>query len=228
MKERRREERLALQGFSLWLKTPQGALICEVVNISRLGIGLRLPSDASFDHLPVMKPEASFQAILKFMAQRFDIKLRLLRFKGDQIGCAFVFDKVETQQSLFSLLTPRFTASTLIEVPRDSLAPGVKLAFFGQDFGVTSFEDGRGVVFTTLGADCTVSNGAVSIHVESDGSDEGGDGESITRLGDDAGPSRTERDVLSWISGVLEAWETCPDGLRNIFEEAKQKFEAIS
>lgn len=215
MQERRREERLALSGFSLWLKTSQGVVICEVVNISRLGVRLRLPSDVSFDQLPGMKPGKTAKAVLKFGAHRYDLKLRLLSCKGEQIGCAFEFDDVETQQSLFSILTPRFTASTILEAPPESLAQGVKQAYFGQDFRVTLFAGDRGFVISTLGVDCSVSGDFLSIDVESDA----GDGEAYRRR---------EREVLSWISSVLEAWDTCPNEMERLFGKAKQKFEAAS
>jgi hypothetical protein len=223
MRERRREERLSVGGFSLWLKTDHGAMVCEVVNISRLGVGIRLPSDGSADDLPSLKPETIFPAILKFNDQRFDLKLRLLRFAGSQIGCAFVYDSAETQRSLFALLTPRFTASTLIAVPKRALGPSIKYAYFGQDFRVTAFSDGRGVVFTTQGVDCTLSQGTVRIHTESE-TDESGSEAVLSWAGIDALPPRADADVLRWISGVLGAWEACPDGLLKEFEAARHCF----
>ncbi len=214
--DRRREERLNLDGFGVWLKHEGGATVCDVVDISRLGVGLQLPQDSSVDQLPPLNPETIIPAILTFENERISLSLKVLRINGDQLGCSFQFADGAVQRKVFSLLSPRFVAASLSEISPSALAADVRSAHFGLDFSIVAKKEGRRYVICTLGAECDFHDGFVEVKNRSAFSNDFDVRPLHAPLGNEASVRARSREILEWVKGVLSAWPECPEELLGV------------
>ena len=219
--DRRREDRLVIQGVSLWIRHKDGATICEVVNLSRLGIGLRIPDDKVLERVLNLQIETELEATLKIKTVSIPIGLKVLRINGPQIGCSFIFHDSESQKIVFDTLSPRFVAQTLLKVANKFLNSHLRYAFFGQDFFIIAHKQNRKYQLSASGYDCIIDGNTIKIsdHEKSQDTvfeiDYHESYEGLPNL------KVSQVEAVQWMISVLDAWDERPEDISEVTNSLK-------
>ena len=221
--DKRREERLEPKGVSVWLRYADGAMICNVVNISRTGLGFHLDGDTLPDGLPELHIGTVLKATLRLEETNLAIGLKVLRISGGHLGCALVFPDDATQKRLADLLSPRFAAQSIVPVRQSALGSDIRYAFFGADFYFVAHREFERYQVSGAGLNCHVSGRSVVVHSqESAKYPSEPDSDLAWSM---AGGVQISRPLLAeamvWIVSVLDAWTDKPLEVAAVTEQLR-------
>lgn len=144
--ERRREERIEAHSAFFDLTSPTGTLRCHVVNLSRLGLGIELPSAAANEFTAALNRYSEFSGVLCIAGESLAANVIVRTRKGAFLGLEYIHQSLEFMNSLRALLSPSYVASSIHAISTEFLAPDIEAAYRGDDFECVVFKSGKSAV----------------------------------------------------------------------------------
>jgi hypothetical protein len=223
--ERRREPRLPGSRASFLVTSPslpQGETRCAVANLSRLGLGIELPTDIDPTLFQVgSEIEGTLSLGSESLHARSVVRVRRQRFAGLE----YLNHSADFMRALLKVLSPGFVAQSIYRIASEYLNPEVEFAFRGDEFECILFRASRsrpertlqifsrgGVVEMSENGSRFVPNLLIRRPGDNPGHDMLFDLSSIN-----AGTSSQDlARFFLWVQQVLEQWSDCPDEVRTI------------
>ena len=141
--ERRRENRIAANATSFELKTPDGkGLRCDVVNLSRLGLGMELPEGPSNSFLDAIVQGSRVDGTLHFAGDHLRASCEIRMRKGRFLGLEYTDHATEFLTRLRGLLTPQYVAAAIHSIAPEFLSADIRAAYQSDDFECIIFKPG--------------------------------------------------------------------------------------
>lgn len=141
--ERRRENRIQASATTFDLVTPdKKAVACEVVNLSRLGLGMELPENAGTPFLDAIAPGSRLEGTLRFAGDSLQALCEVRVRKGRFLGLEYTDHAASFLTRLRALLTPQYVASSVHAIAPEYLGADIRAAYQSDDFECIIFKPG--------------------------------------------------------------------------------------
>ena len=144
--DRRREARIEARSAFFDLETPTGIVACQVVNLSRLGLGIELPPSLDEMAFAELIRDAQLQGVLRIAGEALPAHVVVRTRKGSFLGLEYTNQSLEFMNQLRTLLSPSYVASSIHAIAPEFLAPDIEAAYRGDDFECVVFKSGKSAV----------------------------------------------------------------------------------
>jgi hypothetical protein len=227
--ERRRESRIHANATTFTFAGANGSLLrCEVVNLSRLGLGVELPAGAPAEQVEGLRPGTRVEGTLLFagdsLAATVDVRVRKDRF----VGLEYAESAAVFISRLRTLLTPQYVASSMHTIASEFLAADIRAAYQADDFECIIFKPGVSGVKSMV----QIYWSGKVVEVVDDVARfvppllmRGGGGSAGTELFrsfsglNDEGNEREMADFFRSLAKVFAVWPTCPLELQGMLKK---------
>lgn len=141
--ERRRENRIQASATTFDLVTAEKtSVVCDVVNLSRLGLGMELPEGSSTPFLDGISVGAKLEGTLRFAGDSLQTQCEVRVRKGRFLGLEYTDHAASFLTRLKSILTPQYVASSVHAIAPEFLAADIRAAYQADDFECIIFKPG--------------------------------------------------------------------------------------
>ena len=228
--EKRRDTRVSGHLAVFRMVAGNSEILCQVSNLSRLGIGIEFPAGQHQDVLAATQIGTPVKGTLSVDADNLVIE-SVVRVKSQLfLGLEFASISMEFMNKVRDLLSPMYIGATLHAIHRDYLSDDIEAAYRGDDFECVIFKKGttpskskkslqifaEGQVVEVVG---TESRFVPAPLMRSTGKRGGFD--FITEFASyHEGHGKEElREFFMKVARVFKSWEDCPADLHVLVEE---------
>lgn len=141
---RRREERVSGDGARFVLRHGKDALMCSVVNLSRLGLGVDLPETSDTTEYEPFQSGTRVSGVLHMGKKSLDAKAVVRVRRGLFLGLEYEIETTEFMKDLRAMLSPKYIAASIYQITPDVLSQDITQAFRGDEFECLLFKSGIG------------------------------------------------------------------------------------
>lgn len=141
---RRREDRISGAGARFVLNRDKDAVICKVVNLSRLGLGVELPAQPTQDFYTELVPGAHVTGVLHIGKKHLDASAVVRVRRSEFLGLEYEVASSEFLNDLRSVLSPKYIASSIYKISEKYLSKDIETAYRGDEFECLVFKKSSG------------------------------------------------------------------------------------
>lgn len=230
--DRRREERITAVNSRFSLKKGNLSCVCEVVNLSRMGLGITLQNSLE-GATPIVSLKIGDEVCgtLFLDEESLDVNATVRVRKGNFLGLEYKNISSDFLLHVQKLLTPQYIAASIQTINKNALASDIECAFRGDEFEVVVFKKGSSLEKFSM----QIFAKGLVVEVNDDGcrfvpsplmraSSLQGSWDFVSEFSSyqNEVSSDQSKPFLEHVDKVLRAWKDCPEEVKNSFSKAKK------